>query len=81
MEKGVAPSSDLFIYLNSLKLEATLGRYTIIASQANKFDGLSRIYEQMVQYIAVSLYLYLLYLYICPKFNDIFKLNDFCCHS
>lgn len=54
MEKGVAPTSDLFIYLNSLKLEATLGRYTIIASQANKFDGLSRIYEQMVQYIAVS---------------------------
>jgi len=52
MEKGVAPTSDLFIYLNSLKLEATLGRYTIIASQANKFDGLSRIYEQMVQYIA-----------------------------
>ena len=56
MEKGVAPSSDLFIYLNSLKLEATLGRYTIIASQASKFDGLSRIYEQMVQYIAVRLF-------------------------
>ena len=68
MEKGVAPSSDLFIYLNSLKLEATLGRYTIIASQANKFDGLSRIYEQMVQYIAVRLFWYRLLLYSDSEF-------------
>ena len=54
MEKGVAPQSDLFIYLNSLKLETTLGRYMLIAGQAKKFNELSRIYEQMVQYLAVS---------------------------
>lgn len=51
MEKGVAPQNDLFVYLNNLKLETTLGRYCIIASQASKFNELSRIYEQMVQYL------------------------------
>ena len=55
MEKGIAPQSDLFIYLNNLKLETTLGRYCIIASQASKFNELSRIYEQMVQYLVVSI--------------------------
>jgi len=52
MEKGTAPQSDLFVYLSSLKLEITLGRYVLIAAQATKFNELSRIYEQMVQYIA-----------------------------
>jgi hypothetical protein len=53
MEKGQAPESDLFIYLTNIKLEVTLSRYMIIASQATKFNELSRIYEQTVQYIAV----------------------------
>lgn len=52
MEKGQAPQSDLFIYLTNIKLEVTLSRYMIIASQATKFNELSRIFEQTVQYIA-----------------------------
>ena len=50
MERGIAPTSDLFIYLNAIRMECTIGRYNIIARSLTKPNEYSRVYEQVIQY-------------------------------
>jgi len=50
IEKGIAPKSDLFAYLNFIRLECTIGRYTIIAEGLSKNNEYARVYEQVIQY-------------------------------
>ena len=54
IEKGIAPKSDLFAYLNFIRLECTIGRYTIIAEGLSKNNEYARVYEQVIQYCSVS---------------------------
>ena len=54
MERGIAPTSDLFIYLNSIRMDSTIGRYNIIARGLTKPNEYSRVYEQVIQYCSVS---------------------------
>jgi len=52
IEKGQTPQNDLYLYLHHIKLEITLGRYGIIAANAEKMNEMSRVYEQTVQYLS-----------------------------
>lgn len=50
LEKGIAPQSDLFAYLNFVRLQSTIARYCTIANGLTKNNEFSRVFEQVIQY-------------------------------